>query len=170
MGEYYRLITGAFIHVSFFHILFNMYALKIIGSQIETFYGKWKFLFIYLFSALIGSLLSILLNGNTPSVGASGAIFGLFGAMLYFGYFYRVYFGNTIIKQILPIIILNLLIGFVFTGIDNFAHIGGLVGGIIASVIVGLKEKSDKSSRINGIILGIILLAFLIYMNFIYIS
>ncbi len=166
IGQYYRLLTGTFIHIDFFHILFNMYALKVIGEQVESFFGKWKFLFIYLFSAICGSLLSILLSGDIPSIGASGAIFGLFGAMLYFGYNYRVYLGNTIIKQMVPIILINLLIGFMSTGIDNFAHIGGLVGGLLISMAVGLKRKIKFKDNINGIILVVIYLVFLIAMNF----
>ena len=105
-------------------------------------------------------------NGNVASIGASGAIFGLFGAMLYFGYNYRVYLGNTIVKQMVPIILINLLIGFLSTGIDNFAHIGGLVGGILSSMVVGLKYKKNKTTQINGIIISIIVLIFLIYVNF----
>ena len=165
-GDIYRIFTGAFVHIELFHILFNMYALYIIGSQVESFYGKTKYLFIYFFSIIISSLLSIMFNGNVPSIGASGAIFGLFGAMLYFGYNYRVYLGNTIIRQMLPIIIINLLIGFASTGIDNFAHIGGLVGGILSSMVVGLKYRENVNLRINGIVISIMVLGFLIYVNF----
>lgn len=165
-GDIYRIFTGAFVHVEIFHILFNMYALYIIGSQVESFYGKAKYLFIYFFSIVISSLLSIMFNGNVASIGASGAIFGLFGAMLYFGYNYRVYLGNTVIRQMLPIVILNLIIGFASTGIDNFAHIGGLAGGILSSMVVGLKYRENKRLRINGIVISIIVLAFLIYVNF----
>ena len=168
LGDYYRLITGAFVHVDFFHILFNMYALYIIGSQVESFFGKGKYLFIYLFSAITASLLSILLNGNVASIGASGAIFGLFGAMLYFGYNYRVYLGNNIIKQMVPIVVINLVIGFASSGIDNYAHIGGLIGGILSSMMIGLKYKGNNIDRVNGLIIGILYLGFLIYMNFIY--
>ena len=168
LGQYYRLLTGSFVHVELLHIIFNMYALKIIGEQVESFYGHFKFLIIYLISSVTGSLLSILLNGSIASIGASGAIFGLFGAMLYFGYYYRVYLGNTILKQMVPIVLLNLIIGFTSNGIDNFAHIGGLVGGILVSMTLGLSDRSNKSSRINGIILTIIYLAFLIFMNFFY--
>ena len=164
--ELYRIFTGAFVHVELFHILFNMYALYIIGSQVENFFGKTKYLFIYIFSITTSSLLSIMFNGNVASIGASGAIFGLFGAMLYFGYNYRVYLGNTIVKQMVPIILINLLIGFLSTGIDNFAHIGGLVGGILSSMVVGLKYRENKRLKINGIIISIMVLAFLIYVNF----
>ena len=145
-----------------------MYSLYVIGSQIESFFGKTKFILIYLFSGLMGSLLSILLNGNIPSIGASGAIFGLLGAMLYFGYYYRVYLGNTLTSQIVPIILVNLLIGFTSSGIDNFGHIGGLIGGFLITMAFGIDEKSDKQSKINGWVFVIVSLLFLIFMNFVY--
>lgn len=168
-GEYYRLITGAFLHANIVHILVNMYSLSILGKQAESFFGKIKFLIIYLISAITGSLLSILLNGSTPSIGASGAIFGIFGALLYFGYHYRVYLGNTLVKEMVPIIVLNLLLGFALPGIDNFAHIGGLVGGFLIAKALGFNEENNKSDKINGIILSLILIGFLIYMNFFYV-
>lgn len=89
LGEYYRLLTGTFLHADLIHLLFNCYALWIIGSQLESFMGKSKYLIIYLASGLIGSLTSITFSQN-PSVGASGAIFGLLGSMLYFGYHYQI--------------------------------------------------------------------------------
>lgn len=167
-GDFYRLITGIFLHADILHLVFNMYSLYVIGSQIESFFGKTKFILIYLFSGLMGSLLSILLNGNIPSIGASGAIFGLLGAMLYFGYYYRVYLGNTLTSQIVPIILVNLLIGFTSSGIDNFGHIGGLIGGFLITMAFGIDEKSDKQSKINGWVFVIVSLLFLIFMNFVY--
>lgn len=164
MGDYYRLITGSFVHVEIFHILFNMYSLYIIGSQIESFFGKTKYLIIYFISALTGSLLSIVFS-NVPSIGASGAIFGLLGAMLYFGYYYRVYLGNTITRTIIPIIVANLLLGFMSSGIDNGAHIGGLVGGLLVAMGVGVKYHEDKTNKTNGIILTILYIAFLVYLG-----
>lgn len=168
-GDYYRLISSAFLHVSLFHLLVNMYSLYIIGSQIENFFGKAKYIVIYLFSAIMGSLFSMLFTRGV-SIGASGAIFGLLGAMLYFGYFYRIYLGNTITSQILPVILINLLIGFSSSSIDNFAHIGGLVGGIIITMALGVKDKADKNSRLKGIIFTTVIFLFLIYMNFIYVK
>lgn len=167
-GQYYRLLTGAFLHGNLFHLIFNMYALYIIGSQIESFMGKWRYLVIYLFSAITASLLSITFSGNGASIGASGAIFGLMGALLYFGYHYRVYLGNVIRSQIIPLILLNLILGFMMTGIDNAAHIGGLIGGALISVAVGVKYKSTKFEQINGWIVTCIFLAFLVYMGFVY--
>ena len=116
-------------------------------------------------SGIAGNLLSLLFIGdNIVSIGASGAIFGLLGSLLYFGFHYRVYFGNVLIRQIIPIIILNLGIGFIFSGINNFAHIGGLIGGILISMLVGIKYKSTTSDRVNGIIMSLIYYAALIFM------
>lgn len=166
--QYYRLFTSMFMHANFLHIAFNMYALYLLGSQAEGFFGKTKFLTIYILSGLSGSLLSILLNQGAVSVGASGAIFGILGALLYFGFNYRVYLGNTLIKEILPIILINLAFGFAITGVDNYAHIGGLVGGLTTAMATGFITRTDKQDRINGIIITILLFGFLIFMNFFY--
>ena len=164
-GEYYRLLTGAFLHADFFHILFNGYALYVIGRQMESFLGKTKYTIIYLGSAIFASLFSISFSNN-PSIGASGAIFGLMGSMLYFGYHYRVYLGNTLKSQIIPLIIFNLLLGFTISGIDNFGHIGGLIGGLLITSALGIKYKSTKTEQINGFIMTTILLVFLILLAF----
>lgn len=166
-GEYYRILTCIFLHIGIVHLLLNMYSLYIIGPQVESFYGKIKYLFIYLYSGVCGSILSLAFSNNVISAGASGAIFGLLGSLLYFGYHYRVYLGNVIKSQIIPVILVNLFIGFITPGIDNFAHIGGLIGGVIASMICGVKDKPNKIDRINGIILGIIYTAFIIYLGLI---
>ena len=165
-GEFYRLFTCMFLHVSVIHLLCNMYALYVLGPQLESFFGKWKFLFIYLLSGLCGSLLSFTFNPDVVSVGASGAIFGLLGAMLYFGYYYRTYLGNVVRSQIIPIIVLNLGIGFILNNVDNFGHIGGLIGGILTAMIVGVPEKENKMDRINGVIIIIIYTLFLLYLTF----
>ena len=164
LGDYYRLITSMFIHVDLLHLLCNCYSLYVVGNQIESFFGKTKYLIIYFGSGIIASLLSICFN-TSFSIGASGAIFGLLGSILYFGYHYRLYLGNVLKTQIIPLIILNLLIGFASTGIDNAAHIGGLIGGILVSMICGLKYKSNKVERFNGILMTIILLSVIIYLG-----
>lgn len=166
-GQYYRLLTGIFLHGNIVHLLFNCYALYVLGGQIESFFGKFKYIIIYLFSGLTGSLLSITLSGNVGSIGASGAIFGLMGALLYFGYHYRVYLGNVIKSQIVPLILLNLAIGFISSGIDNWGHIGGLIGGIVITMALGVKEKSSNFEKINGWIICIIFLIFLMFMGFV---
>lgn len=163
IGEWYRLFTSILIHIGILHLLCNMYSLYVIGPQLESFYGKWKYLLIYLLSGVVGNLFSLLLTDGI-SAGASGAIFGLFGALLYFGYHYRIYLGTVIKSQIIPLIILNLLIGFTSSGIDNAAHIGGLIAGTLASSAVGVKYKTTTFEKINGwIVLGI-LVCFLMFM------
>ena len=166
-GEYYRLFTSIFLHAGIIHLLCNMYSLYVVGPQTESFYGKLKYLFIFVFSGISGNLLSTAFSGNSAvGIGASGAIFGLLGAILYFGYHYRVYLGNVLKSQIIPIIVLNLFMGFMISGIDNFAHIGGLIGGVFASQAVGVPEKSKTADKANGCILLLIYLTFLVYLAF----
>lgn len=162
-GEYYRLFSYMFLHAGFIHILLNMYSLYIVGPQVENFFGKWKYILIYLFSGISGGLLSIAFNGNTISVGASGAIFGLFGALIYFGYNYRGYIGTIIRSQIVPIVIYNLLMGFFIPGIDVSGHVGGLLGGLIVSNMLGTIE--NKKYNISNIMLFVIYFGFLIYLG-----
>ena len=164
-GEYYRLITSAFLHAGLLHLICNNYALYVIGSQLESFLGKAKFLIIYLVSAICGSLMSMLFSDGI-SVGASGAIFGLLGSLLYFGYNYRVYLGTVLKSQIIPLIILNLVIGFVTPGIDNAAHIGGLLGGLGMTMALGIKYKTSTFEKVNGKIIMAIYVGFLIFMAF----
>lgn len=162
-GELYRLLTCGFLHADIIHLITNMYSLNIIGTQMESFIGKKRFLIVYLMSMTIGSLLSCVVNTNW-SVGASGAIFGLLGSLIYFGYHYRLYLGSVLKTQIIPILILNLGIGFIIPNIDIAGHIGGLVGGILATMAVGIEKKTKKQDRINGIICLSILIIFLTFM------
>ena len=171
-SEMYRLVVPIFLHAGIIHLALYLYpsttnSLYILGPQLESFFGKVKYSIIFIGSGIIGNLVSLLfLNNYTVSVGASGAIFGLLGAMLYFGYHYRVYLSGVMRSQIIPVIILNLLIGFSISGINNAAHLGGLVGGLLLAKAVGVKYKSKKSDIINGIIMTVIFVGFLIYMIF----
>lgn len=165
LHQFYRLLTSSFLHIGIVHLGFNMFALYVIGSQVEGFFGRIKYLVIYLGSAITASLLSICFS-NSISAGASGAIFGLLGALLYFGYHYRLYLGSTIRSQIIPIIVINLIFGFIMSGIDNAAHIGGLIGGIFLAMACGVKYKSIKSECINGIILTLIYAGFMLFLLF----
>ena len=165
--ETYRIFTSIFLHGSIFHLACNMYSLAVIGPQIESFFGKVKYTIIFILSGIIGNLLSmVFLQDSFVSVGASGAIFGLLGSLLYFGYHYRIYLSGVIKSQIIPLIILNLVIGFLSTDINNLAHIGGLIGGVFVSMAVGVKYKSSKTDIINGFVMTTIFVAFLIYIVF----
>ena len=162
-GEYYRLFTCIFLHIGIMHLLCNMYSLYIIGREVENLFGKIKYIIIFILSGIFGSIMSLAFTHNTVSVGASGAIFGLFGALLYFGYNYRGYLGNVIKSQILPVVIINLIFGFISTGVDVAGHIGGLIGGIIVSSVLG--SSDEKGIDINRIIICLIYFVFIIYLG-----
>jgi len=165
-GEYYRLFTCIFLHVGIMHLLCNMYSLYIIGREVENLFGKIKYIIIFILSGIFGSIMSLAFTHNTISAGASGAIFGLLGALLYFGMHYRTYLGEAIKRSIIPIIVVNLIIGFFAEGIDLAAHIGGLVGGVLVAMMVGVPDKSKTKDIINGTILTIIYLIFILYLAF----
>lgn len=165
-GEYYRLFTCIFLHIGIMHLLCNMYSLYIIGREVENLFGKIKYIIIFILSGIFGSIMSLAFTHNTISAGASGAIFGLLGALLYFGMHYRTYLGETIKRSIIPIIVVNLIIGFFAEGIDLAAHIGGLVGGVLVAMMVGVPDKSKTKDIINGTILTIIYLIFISYLAF----
>lgn len=141
-GEAYRLLTSAFLHGGIMHIFFNMSALNIIGREVEAVYGSKRYIVIYFISALGGSVFSYLFSPNSVSVGASGAIFGLLGAMLIFGLKEKEKIGKRYVKNILETIGLNVLIGLTIPNIDNFAHLGGLIIGLIAAFI--LLKRNNK--------------------------
>ncbi|GGL08273.1 membrane associated rhomboid family serine protease [Curtobacterium luteum] len=127
----WRIITGLFVHSSFFHILFNMWALWIFGRMLENMLGTWRFLALFFLSGLGGDLAVTLLAPNTPVVGASGAIFGLFAA---FFVIQRSLGYNAV--QLLVIMGLNLVVGFLpGTSISWQAHVGGIVLGFITGFV-----------------------------------
>lgn len=164
-GQIYRLFTCMFVHSDIMHILLNMYALYTIGPVVERYYGKGKYLFIYIISGLLGSVFSgVFMSANSISIGASGAIFGLLGSICYFTYYYRATLQGILRGSIIPVIVINLAIGFLSPDIDLSAHIGGLIGGILVSMGLGIGDKYRKSDQINGFIVLIAMFAFLIYM------
>src|SRR5688572_5919371 len=131
-GEYWRLVSPVLVHGSILHLAFNMYALWIIGPTVETLYGSPRFLGIYLACAAAGSAASYLFSAAPFSVGASGAIFGLFGVLLVADRVHKPALtrnARNLTMQIGALIAINLVIGFTIPGIDNAAHIGGLLAG-----------------------------------------
>lgn len=142
-GQYWRFVTPIFLHASIMHLLLNCYSLYWVGNLTERLYGHGKFLVIYLLAGVFGNVISFMFSPN-PGVGASGSIFGLLGALLYFGVenprLFRGYFGHNIIVTIL----INIIYGFTQPGIDNFAHLGGLLGGFLSAGIVKLRGTSSK--------------------------
>lgn len=140
-GQVWRLITCAFLHGGLIHIFFNMYALKILGPEIEYVYGKIKYLVIYLLSAIAASIFSYIFGPQSVSVGASGAIFGLFGAMLIFGIKHRKQMGKAYMMNILQVIFVNVIIGISSSNIDNAAHFGGLIVGALIALLLGERRS-----------------------------
>ncbi|HEY7184032.1 MAG TPA: rhomboid family intramembrane serine protease, partial [Blastocatellia bacterium] len=157
-GEWFRLITPIFIHAGFLHLLLNSYALWVVGMQVEKLYGSARFLLIYLLSGVGGMAGSyfgqefLRKSADAPSVGASGAIFGLFGVLAVFGFRYRSELPPAIRRAmtggVLPVIVLNLFIGFSIPFIDNSAHIGGLLtGAALALIIPYIAPGREKVSK-----------------------
>jgi len=133
-GEYWRLFTVTLVHANLLHLAFNMYALWLAGPLVERFYGSLQFLLIYLLTAAAGSIASFVFGGDIPSVGASGAVFGLFGVLLAATRTHDPMVDRSsrmLLAQLGPLVLLNLLFGFLSGGqIDNAAHIGGLAAGL----------------------------------------
>jgi rhomboid protease GluP len=130
-GEYWRLFTSMFLHIGFLHVMLNGYALVIIGTELERFLGWHRFLAIYLLSGLAGSLASYAFSPNL-SAGASGAIFGIIGALAAFFVLHRNQLGSwgqRRLANIAFLIVLNIILGLTQPRIDNLAHVGGLVAG-----------------------------------------
>lgn len=142
-GEFYRLITSTFLHGGIIHIFFNMSALKIMGKEVELIYGGKRYLLIYFLSALGGSITSYFSSSNGVSVGASGAIFGLLGAMLIFGFNEREKIGKRYVKGIFETIILNVIIGITIPNIDIFAHLGGLLVGVVTTFLLSRRKNPN---------------------------
>lgn len=139
-GEWWRFFTPIFLHIGLLHLAMNTLALYYLGALVERIYGNTRFLFIYLFAGFFGSLASFVFSPNL-SAGASGAIFGCFGALLYFGVINPKLFFRTMGMNILVVIGINLAFGFTVPGIDNAGHLGGLAGGFAAAGIVHIPKR-----------------------------
>ncbi|MBN1657978.1 MAG: rhomboid family intramembrane serine protease [Anaerolineae bacterium] len=130
-GEYWRLFTAMFLHIGLAHLFFNGYALLAIGTELERLFGSMRFAIVYFVTGLFGSLASYAFSYSL-SVGASGAIFGIVGALAAFFWLHRDRFGawgRTRLANIAFLIAINLFLGFTQAGIDNLGHMGGLVSG-----------------------------------------
>ncbi|MGA9768074.1 MAG: rhomboid family intramembrane serine protease [Blastocatellia bacterium] len=148
--EYWRFITSSFIHIGFLHLLFNNYALFIIGQEIERIYGSARFVILYIVSGLVASMASYYFNPDATSAGASGSIFGLFGVMATFAFKYRKelpeFLSKDIRRRIIPVIIINLAFGFIVRIVDNSAHLGGLLSGVALAFIIPYKRPDERAT------------------------
>ena len=146
--EYYRLFTCMFLHFGFSHLMNNMLTLVVIGWNVEMFVGKIRFLVIYFLSGLGGNLLSMAVDiwkqDYSVSAGASGAIFGLTGAMLCLAILNHGRAGNITKQGMIVMIFISLYTGFTSGGVDNFAHIGGLLTGCLVTTLLCWKRNSKS--------------------------
>ena len=137
--ELWRLWTVTLVHGGLLHLLFNMYALWLAGPLVERLYGRWRFLGFYLLFALGGSLASFAFSDSRYAVGASGAIFGLFGLLFAAEQIHKPILdrqSRAFLGQLGGLLVINLIFGFVVPNIDNMAHIGGLVTGFVIGALV----------------------------------
>ena len=151
-GEWYRIVTAMFVHAGWLHLLFNMYALYYLGVLVENIYGASKFLVVYFLSGVVGNLLSQIFYFSVPSVGASGAIFGLVGLLLSATYFRRDFpstlRGGLVVSLIL-VAIFNIAYGFIpGTNINNAAHLGGFATGLLLGYFIPPRRSWSWKSKI----------------------
>lgn len=154
-GEYYRLVTSMFLHAGFAHIFFNMWALYVVGAPLEAMLGRVRFIALYLLSGLGGSALVYLLSAsNTPTLGASGAIFGLFGALFVVGR--RL---NLDIRPIAVLIAVNLVLTFTISGISWQGHVGGLVSGaaLAGAWVYAPRKYRTPAQLTSSIVLAVVI-------------
>lgn len=153
-NEVYRFITAGFLHADSLHLFLNLYTLYISGKILEPIFGTWKFLGIYFTGLLTGNFVSFAFGDVLQvSVGASGGIFGLFASIVLLTKFFPYHYGIKMIsQQFLIVMIVNVVLGFT-PGIDNLAHIGGLIGGVLGIYTVALQKKSTKYLLVLGTII-----------------
>lgn len=147
-GEWYRLFTAMFLHFGMAHLANNMLVLFVLGGRLERTVGKVRFLMIYLLGGLAGNLLSLFLDRGSyesaVSAGASGAVFAVTGALVYVVLLHRGRVEDLSVRQILIMAVLSLYMGFTSTGVDNAAHVGGLIGGLLITALVYHPRKIRK--------------------------
>lgn len=152
--EWYRLFTSMFLHFGISHLANNMLVLFVLGGRLERTVGKIKFLFIYLFGGLAGNLLSLLGDLQTGdfavSAGASGAVFAVMGGILYVIFRMKGSVEDLSARQIIIMAAFSLYFGFTSSGVDNAAHVGGLLGGFVMSVLLFHPAKSEIHSLGRG--------------------
>lgn len=160
-GEWWRIISSMFLHIGFVHLLMNMLAVYYLGIAVERIFGSWRFILIYFLAGIGGGLASFAFSANI-SAGASGALFGLFGALLFFGLIHKKVFFQTMGKSLLIIIGINIAFGFFVPQVDISAHLGGLIAGFVASAMFHLPQKKKRSVQYSGLIVYVALILMLV--------
>ena len=167
-GEFWRLITPVFLHIGLFHLISNCVIIYILGTILESLIGRWRLLFIYLFSGLVGNMLSLHFSPFL-SAGASSGVFGILGALVAYGLLYKQAiprnFYKVIVIYLLPFILYNFILGIWYSQTDNYAHLGGLLGGILIFCLLSVEFPKPVHSKPKWVYAIFMALAFsLLYM------
>jgi membrane associated rhomboid family serine protease len=152
-GQYYRLLTSMFLHYGLLHLALNMWALWVLGRELEGQLGPGRFLLLYFLSGLGGSVAAYALSPTSMSAGASGAVFGLFAAI--FVVFRRL---NRDTSQIITVLVINLIFSFSVRGISWQAHLGGLVVGAAIAVALAYPPREVRGKVLSAAVAGLVLL------------
>lgn len=154
MGEYWRLFTAIFLHAGILHLVLNCVGLWIIGRLVEGLYGHFRFIAIYLIAGLSGSALSYVFNKAAVAAGASGAIFGILGALTAYFLAHRGLMGDMgrqNLTGLAVVVALNLAVGLIIPGIDNWAHLGGLAGGFVVGLALAPRYRYEIVATPSGL-------------------
>lgn len=166
--HWWTLITAIYLHGGLLHIFFNLLWLRQVGAMVEELFGTARLILIFTFSGVFGFIISNSLLGS-PTIGASGSIFGLFGALIFYGQSRGGRFGASIYRQILGWAIVLFLFGFFFPGINNLAHLGGFIGGFLSGYFLGYQERKHETfwhRTFAALIIGVTFLAFILALLF----
>ena len=153
-GEYWRFLTCTFLHGNLMHLFLNLAAIYIFGKEVESIYGTFRFLIIYLLSSWGAGLASYSFSDGI-AIGASGVVFGIIGSLIIFFFRQRekVTGANLKFKSMYTLVIINLLFGFLLPRIDNYAHMGGLVTGLIIGWFISPEYKIEKVEELEKLII-----------------
>lgn len=166
--RWWTLITAIFLHGGLLHILFNMLWIRQIGPIVEELFGTARFILIFAFSGIIGYVISNSISG-VPTIGASGSVFGLLGALIYYGRSRGGSFGQMIYRQLIIWAVIGFVFGLVYPGINNYAHFGGFVGGYLGANVLGYQERKSETyyhRLAAGAIIFLTILSFLLVIIF----
>jgi rhomboid protease GluP len=150
-GQYWRLLTVMVLHGGLLHWAFNSWALWAFGPTLETMLGRARFLALYVGTGLVGAAASFAFNQTTLGVGASGAIFGLLGALIAYFFRRRKVGGSVPLQSLLLVLFLNLLIASRSTSIDNMAHIGGFLAGLVAMALFDAAGARNRGLQLTAL-------------------
>lgn len=155
--EYWRLFTPMFLHIGWLHFAVNMVTLYYVGTQVESIYGHWRYLLIYLLSGISGNILSFAFGSQgSISAGASTSLFGLFGAFIILGRHFR---NNPaisfMVQRYATFIGINLIFNLFSSSVDIMGHIGGLIGGLLVATVLAVPDRSEEFNIHERIISGI---------------